>query len=30
MLATGYFIGPYPNAIDYFGDVSMYIVDAPG
>jgi glyoxylase-like metal-dependent hydrolase (beta-lactamase superfamily II) len=24
------FIGPYPNAIDYFGDGSMYIVDAPG
>ncbi|KAG0709233.1 beta-lactamase-like protein [Suillus ampliporus] len=23
-------IGPYPNAIDYFGDGSMYIVDAPG
>ncbi|KAG1804479.1 beta-lactamase-like protein [Suillus subaureus] len=24
------FIGPYSNAIDYFGDGSMYIVDAPG
>ncbi|KAG2145138.1 beta-lactamase-like protein [Suillus clintonianus] len=23
-------IGPYPDAIDYFGDGSMYIVDAPG
>lgn len=24
------FIGPYPNAIDFFKDGSMYIVDAPG
>ncbi|KIJ65712.1 hypothetical protein HYDPIDRAFT_39629 [Hydnomerulius pinastri MD-312] len=23
-------IGPYPNAMDYFGDGSLYIVDAPG
>jgi hypothetical protein len=23
-------IGPYPNAIDFFEDGSMYIVDAPG
>jgi len=23
-------IGPYPHAMDLFGDGSMYIVDAPG
>ncbi|KAH7929094.1 Metallo-hydrolase/oxidoreductase [Leucogyrophana mollusca] len=23
-------IGPFPHALDYFGDGSMYIVDAPG
>lgn len=23
-------IGPFPKAYDYFGDGSMYIVDAPG
>ncbi|THH10032.1 hypothetical protein EW145_g1592 [Phellinidium pouzarii] len=23
-------IGPFPNAFDYFGDGSLYIVDAPG
>ncbi|KAG1746668.1 uncharacterized protein EDB91DRAFT_1236099 [Suillus paluster] len=24
------FIGPFPLALDYFGDGSMYIIDAPG
>ena len=23
-------IGPYPHALDFFGDGSLYIVDAPG
>jgi hypothetical protein len=23
-------IGPFPLALDYFGDGSMYVIDAPG